>query len=421
MQALSTRLAEIERGIMAEWQVKDQKFALDHVRSQERLQELESRLPEYHKITKDYEQFKRGYVLRERGQTIWDKAYESLTQKIASIEYDLDKDRIELTYGGFVSLRDTDPVSPNKLKLSLVALVLGLGGALGLSTVLKFLNNNAQSLNDLENKTGLKGMGIIPLTSRDTLEDIFRSPVVGSKVPNYFLENVRLIRANICLHPRRGGRSQVVMVTSSRPGEGKTTMAANLAWSFYSMGERVLLIDCDLRRGRLHTFTGISNENGLTALLTGRARELDVIKRTREDKLHVIPRGEVIAGVTELLLRESFDALIEKWRKEYDRIVLDCPPILGLSETASLQRVSDGVALVVKADQTRKKDVQDALETLRKSGAEFFGFILNAVDLSKIHNSYHYYYYSAHYYEAFQDDVDDNSLSPPGIKASLAR
>jgi Mrp family chromosome partitioning ATPase len=122
----------------------------------------------------------------------------------------------------------------------------------------------------------------------------------------------------------------------------------------------------------------------------------------------VIPRGPVIAGTTEILCQKRFEDLMTLFREHYDRIIVDTPPVLGLSETNTLQRVCDGVVLVVRAEATSRKDVGDAVTMLKKAGAHFFGFVLNAVDLSKGSNYFNYYYYSAAYYDDFDQRLDDD-------------
>ena len=193
------------------------------------------------------------------------------------------------------------------------------------------------------------------------------------------------------------------MVTSSRPSEGKTTLAANLAWAFHSMGERTLLIDCDLRRGRVHELLHLNNSEGMSKLLLNQVDINDAILPTQIELLNAIPRGPVVVGTTELLFQSGFSATLDSLRKVYDRIILDTPPILGLSETSSLQSLADGVVVVVRAGKTPGKDFQDAVGLMKKIGANIFGFVLNAVDLSEAGNYYQYYYYSAPYYDQFDD------------------
>jgi hypothetical protein len=114
---------------------------------------------------------------------------------------------------------------------------------------------------------------------------------------------------------------------------------------------------------------------------------------------------------------------MQHWRSRYDRIILDCPPVLGLSESFSLQRLADGIVLLVRSETTSMKDVRDAVGMLRKTGAHFFGFVLNGVDLSKVGNYYQYYYYSSPYYDQFSEDPEESKprtrvQSPPGAVAA---
>ncbi len=183
------------------------------------------------------------------------------------------------------------------------------------------------------------------------------------------------------------------MITSARPGEGKTTVSSNVAWAFSSLGDRTLLIDCDLRRGRVHNVVGASNEFGMTGLLTGRATIDQCVHKAEADNLWTISRGPVVPGTTELLNSGVFAALLEELKSKFDRIILDTPPVLGLSETAFLQNHADGAVIVVRCGVTMRKDVENSVESLKKLGAHFYGFVLNGVDFTKRSNHYYYYYY----------------------------
>jgi capsular exopolysaccharide synthesis family protein len=283
-----------------------------------------------------------------------------------------------------------------------VALSLGLG--IGIPFILEVANSTVSRLPQLEGRLGLTGLGMVPNSSKELLEQIFRSPAMGSKVPNFLLECFRVIRSNIILHPGRHGRSQVIMVTSARPSEGKSTNAANIAWAFFSMGDRTLLIDTDLRRGRVHTMLGINNQVGLSSYFAAKAKVEDIIQKTDNPNLDVIPRGPFVPGASEYLCREVFERLITEFRGKYDRIIFDAPPVLGLSETVATQRVADGVVLIVRAESTQMIDVDTTVEQLRCADTEFFGFVLNRLDLSKPSNHYFYYYSSPYYYHNFDDE-----------------
>jgi capsular exopolysaccharide synthesis family protein len=422
IQDLTSNISDLTQRLELDYSVRLKRLQVEREDLEGRRDKLQAKMPDYEKVTREYERFRRDYSLLNKSELAWDKMFESLSQKVAALEYGANKDRLEIGSLGFVSLRDENPVSPNKSKLVMISAALGLGMAVGLPFLLNLTNTSTSKISDLESLSGLQGIGVVPLTDKNFLEEIVRSPMLGATVPNALLENFRLIRSNICLHPNRKGDAQVVMVTSARPGEGKSTQAANLAWAFFSMGERTLLIDCDLRRGRQHHLTHVENAPGLTGLLTQQAELKDVILKTENDNLDVIPRGPVIAGTTEVLCQTYFDDVIAELRKHYHRIVIDTPPVLGLSETSSLQRITDGVSLVVRADVTPQRDTLDAIDKLRKAGAHIFGFVLNGMDLDKMANRYHYYYYSANYYDSFDppEEFTGDNISL-GASPSLRR
>lgn len=424
MKGLAEQLAGVESALDAELSVLRQKFDLEYVRLTEKLAQLEERLPEYHRLSEEFSGVARSFNSIDRTRQMWDKAHETLANRLTRLSFIEDVDWVNLRFEGHTSLRDQDPISPNKRKLLMLSLLIGIGGAIGLPTLLNLLDTTANSLPQLEETLGMKGIGIVPLTDPELLEAVHRSPAQGATVPNFLLECFRVIRANIGLDAAltgKKGASQVILVTSARPSEGKTTQAANLAWAYHSMGERVLLIDCDLRRGRQHKLLKLDNSGGMSRMLVGDIPVAEAIVKTAEGSFDAIMRGPIIPGSTELLCQENFARLIQALRHRYDRIILDCPPVLGLSESASLQRLADGVVLVVLSESTSTKDVRDAVALLEKAGAHFYGFVLNRVDLSKIGNHYYYYYYSSPYYDQFDEDPEEEALpADPQGDASAA-
>jgi succinoglycan biosynthesis transport protein ExoP len=406
MKDLSQKLDETERALETEFKMLRQKFDLNYAGLEEKEKQLQARVPEYHTVTEQVGRSSHVYSTIAAKQKMWDEARERLAKKLSTVTFAEDFDWIELRFKGLVSLRDDIPVSPSKAKIAIIALALGVAGALGVPTALNLLNTSASTIPQLEQITGLQGIGIVPMTSKTMLEDVSRSPAQGSSAPNFLLECFRVIRANIIMHPNRHQRSQVVLVTSARPQEGKTTQATNLAWAFQSMGEKTLLLDCDLRRGRVHGVVNIDKAPGMTRLLLGECSIEEATHSTGPNGFDVIPRGPVIAGTTEILCQTAFRDLLEYFRTKYDRIVIDAPPVLGLSESSSLQQSVDGTVLVVRAEVTGRKDVLDALAILRRSQAHFFGFVLNAVDLSKLGNYYNYYYYSSPYYDQMESEEE---------------
>jgi capsular exopolysaccharide synthesis family protein len=400
MIKINEELREVTSALDLELEVALKAFDLEFASSKEKLKELEIKLPDYHEATKTFDEKKMGYDLMTKGQLAWDKAYEQLSRQIESLQFDTDTGNINLEFRGFVDIRSEIPVSPSKAKLAMMGGLLGLGLAVGIPFLLKRLDSSVSNLNEFAQTLGIPGIGLVPLADPQVLEQVNRSPTIGATTPNALLENFRLIRSSIVLNKSPKGDARVIMVTSARPGEGKTTIAANIGWAFSSMGERTLIIDCDLRRGRLHKVSDVTNSPGLTDALTGKAETDVCIRKSAADQLWLFPRGPVVAGTTELLNTETFANILKDLRGKYDRIILDTPPVLGLSETSFLQSHAEGVVLVVRSDTTPRKDVEDAFHALSKLDAHFYGFVLNRVDFSKLANHYYYYYYSSSYYDS---------------------
>ena len=415
MIKLREELRTVTSALSLELDVAKKAFELEYEGTKNRIADLEKKVPAYHEATKSFDEKKTGYELVKKGELAWDQAYEELSRQIKSLQFGNDGGSVNLEFRGFIDIRSEVPISPSKSKLAMMGCLLGLGLAGGVPFLLRRFNSSVTDLTEFETQLGILGIGLVPLTDSAILERINRSKTIGSEIPNALLENFRLIRSSIILNRSPRGEAKVIMVTSARPGEGKTTIAANIAWAFSSMGDRTLVIDCDLRRGRLHQVADLPNEPGLTAVLAGKANLEDCIQKSQADNLWVIPRGPVVPGTTEILNTPIFAKILEQLKGDYDRIILDTPPVLGLSETAFLQSHAEGVVLVVKAAATPRKDVEDAFAALEKLDAHFYGFVLNRVDFSKRANHFNYYYYSASYYDTNWEQEEADAKALPSV------
>ena len=210
-----------------------------------------------------------------------------------------------------------------------------------------------------------------------------------------FNEEIKKIRTNIKFSSVKED-IKVICVTSSLPGEGKSLISANLAASFAQYSENVLLIDCDMRKGRQRKLFNIpvNDELGLSKLLINKNWEndyKDYIKQTNIKGLSVIPTGIYPPNPSELLTSERFLNLLMKLREEYDRIILDCPPIEGLSDALVVSSISDTTVLVAKYKSTPMNLLEKSKKALDKIGSKISGVILNHVD--KEQSTYYYGYY----------------------------
>ena len=224
-------------------------------------------------------------------------------------------------------------------------------------------------------------------------------------------ENFRTIRTNLVF---MGGdeKLQVLVITSANPREGKTTIAANLATSLAQSGKRVLVIDTDLRRPRLHRAFRLRNGVGVTTYVAGQATLDEVLHATVVPGVHIIPSGPIPPNPTELLHREKFHELIRHARDRFDVILCDSPPLGAVIDAAVLAPQVDGVVLVARPGETTRQALRTMLRQLRDVGARVVGAIVNGVDPRGrggygAGSSYYYYYRRDRYYTSDPEPADD--------------
>ena len=199
-------------------------------------------------------------------------------------------------------------------------------------------------------------------------------------------ESYRTLRTNIDFS-RVDEEIKTLVCTSSIPGEGKTTTIGNLAVTFAQQGKNVLLIDGDLRKPRLHTHFNLSNQVGLTSVLTKKIELEQAVLKADVDNLWILPSGPIPPNPAELLSSKSLKNLIEKAKNEFDLLLFDVPPVLSVTDAQILGHLTDGVILVVRANGVKKEQLQKAKELLEKAHVTILGTILHGVK-----NQENYYY-----------------------------
>lgn len=212
-------------------------------------------------------------------------------------------------------------------------------------------------------------------------------------------EAYRTLRTNLLFSAAVSALRRVV-ITSPGPAEGKSTTAANLAIAFAQQGHRVLLIDCDLRRARVHRLFDASQSPGLTNVLVSGVAPSEAIRPTKVDGLMILPSGALPPNPAELLGSAAMKALLDRLSESYDLLILDTPPLLAASDAAIVSRMVDGALLVVRAGTTERSAVQTSVQQLATVGARVLGTVLNDPDAevpkySRYYNYYNYYEYSA--------------------------
>ena len=211
--------------------------------------------------------------------------------------------------------------------------------------------------------------------------------IVEKERKSIVAESYRTLRTNL-QYSSFDGDYKVIVITSANPSEGKSTIAGNLALSLSKGDRRVILIDCDLRKPTLHKRFKLSNVTGLSDIIL--AKEKSVIGQKYNENLTVITVGTIPPNPSEMLGSKYMSILIQNLKKLYDYVILDTPPIQLVTDAQILSAKADGTILVVRAEETKKSSVHNAIDLLRKVNANIIGIVLNGVDIKESNNNYYY-------------------------------
>ena len=293
-------------------------------------------------------------------------------------------------------------VKPRMAFNALLGLVVGLVGGVGMVLLLEYLDNTIKSEGDVEEYLGLPCLGIIPsLASSGVVV-----PEDGIGLDLYTLDNpkstaaecCRSIRTNIQFIAQSRGGMRSLLVTSSNQREGKSATTMRLAISMVQAGQRICIIDSDLRRPRLHKAFGVTNHVGLTSYLAGDSSVDAILQKTSLPGLSLISSGPLPPHPAELLGSPRMRQLMQELLQRYDRILLDSPPAVVISDAVILSQMVDGVIFVVKSNNVPRTVVQAAVRRLRDVNAPLVGVVVNDINLDQGSYGYNYYYYQYYQY-----------------------
>lgn len=286
------------------------------------------------------------------------------------------------------------PTSPNKLTNLSVALFGGSLLGIGLAFFFEYLDSRIKQPDEIKAQLGLPFLGMVPLFNP---KDTTGPPLIGNGMPNEFSEAFRGIRTNVIFSSADSG-SKSIVVTSTGPGEGKSVVSANIAMSLALAGQRVLLIDADMRRPKTHELFGVSLEPGLSNMMVGDAKASEAVKRTLTPNLWLMAAGKHPPNPAELLGSRRFKDFMLSLSEHFDWVIIDSPPVMAVTDASVIAHSATGVVFVVGAEMTSKGAAKAALEQLDSAKAKYVGGILNRVDLRR--NSY---YYSRYYRRAYEE------------------
>lgn len=287
------------------------------------------------------------------------------------------------------------PVTPNTRNNMLLALFGGAMLAFGLAFFFEYLDNRIKSPDEVKLHLGLSFLGMVPALFNKPNEN----PLISNGVPGNFSESFRTVRTNLLFSSAEAG-SRTVVVTSAGPGEGKTIVASNLAVALAQAGQRVLLIDADMRKPRVHTVFGKPQVPGLSNVLVGNAKSSESVHKTAVPGLWVMAAGLFPPNPAELLGSKRFKDFIGSLSEHFDCVMVDTPPVMAVTDPSVVAHLATGVVFVVGAEMTSRHAAQRAIEQLQHARARVLGAVLNKVDLQ--HNAYYYsQYYRREYTEYY--------------------
>ena len=272
---------------------------------------------------------------------------------------------------------------------AIIAGLIAVFGVVAISFIIYYFDDSIKYSEDLENKIGLPITGKI--VKSDTSKKTPADEIVVEQYPKAIVsESIKGLRTNLQFSNVDGG-FKTVLITSANASEGKSFVAANLATSFAQANKKVLLIDCDLRKGRLHKIFSIANLNGYSNLLTDEIENYKkYIKKTHVKNLSVIPRGDFPPNPSELLASNKNRDLIFALKTKYDIIIFDGAPCNGVTDSAIMSTLVDETLIVVRDGVTKKATLNTANDNLKKVNAHVTGVVLNGVNRK---TARYYYYY----------------------------
>jgi polysaccharide biosynthesis transport protein len=266
------------------------------------------------------------------------------------------------------------PSYPNIPRNLALGLILGLVLGIGLAVLREVLDTRVRTEQDVRNLTDSSILGAVAFD-----QEVSRHPVILRDDPLAApSEAVRRLRTNLQFIDV-ASRPKSIVISSSVPGEGKSTIAINLAVSLSDTGARVILIDADLRRPSIAGYIGMEGNVGLTTVLIGRADVEDVVQPLGNSTLDILPAGQIPPNPSELLGSPAMAGLLDRLVAMYDMVLLDSPPLLPVTDAAVLSKLAGGVLVVVGVDRIHRPQLQETLASLKTASSHVFGIVMNKI------------------------------------------
>ncbi|MCC6416526.1 MAG: polysaccharide biosynthesis tyrosine autokinase [Opitutaceae bacterium] len=288
-----------------------------------------------------------------------------------------------------------NPSSPKVLLNLALGLIGGVGLGLAFAFFVAFIDDRVKSSFDIEGVVGLPLLGIIPQIRKMEMTD--KAQIVLNNADRQVSEAFLTLHSSLRLHDE-SKNAKCMLITSTIPGEGKSFTITNLALTFAAHGEKVVLVDCDLRKPTIYKGLQIENGHGVIDICTGERTLDEVIQRSVQPNLDVIVAGGRAKNPTRLLNSKAFETMVADLRKRYDRVLFDTPPLAAVSDALIILPLVDGSLFNIYFNKVRRKAAQFAAKRLQESNVPSFGAILNGLNVAVSG-----YYYAQYYDKSYKD------------------
>ncbi len=357
----------------------------------------------------------------ERNYRINEKIYSMLMDKFENAKI-VEKSKIGIIRIVEEALTPGNPIKPNKRMNLIIALVLGAGLGIGAAFLLQSLDSKIRTFDDVRKNVALPILGTIPfITVSDedldnletlipkstkeekqkllTIQEQMTAKLITSYAPKSSVsEAFRILRTNL-ISKRKTTESLSILITSSGPKEGKSTIISNLSTTLAQMEAKVILVDLDLRRPMQHKIFNLKKEEGVTEYLMSDDEDpFKNIKKSKVKNLDILTSGIIPPNPSELLASEKMNRTINKLKEKYDYVLLDSPPVIAVTDSMVLARKVDILTLAVRVTQADKKVIRRTKELLDNIDVKISGAVINGIKPHSYYSSYEYNYYYYYYY-----------------------
>ena len=297
---------------------------------------------------------------------------------------------------------ETTPSAPQKTKYMALALVMGLMLGAGLALLRDWKDQKLHSAEEISNVLGVPVLGVVPsMSRRENVAERGRKVYLDSK--SSWAEAYRTIRTAVFFGAPKG-EAKTILITSPAPSDGKTTLVSNLAIAMAQAGQKTLILDADFRKPMQHNVFRINHEDiGLSSVLAGAVKLHEAIQFTGIKELEILTRGPDVPNPSEILNSNGFAKLLELLSEEYDRIIIDSPPVIPVTDAQIIAAICDITLLVLRAEKSTRKISRQARDGLLSVGAHMLGVVVNDVPRK---GRYGYYGSYGNYDSYYGNDLD---------------